>query len=461
MSRLLALLLLSATGAVLAAAGKVTPAKIADDTSASAQTLEAIHEKIGAINAGEQKNTFHTGDTLRASTDTQVEEQGACFMDKVDAVVHEGAVWEDPAGLQHDIVACCTTGNKLSCIKDVSLPYELFGKIAETGTDVASHAAHASALLINAASKRTPKDKFSARMLRLFGLCEKTPQECTFDQLGQFEVKTEADASMMQKSATRKHRHQSEDEVEEDEEDMTAHLNDLKKILGKIENKVQNKKNAQRAVKDDEEDQMDEDSNSEGAAEVGEKTAAAAATLEGMLDQIESGASENMHFMGDMLNSDVSSFDENEKVGGCLLDKVNGIVMDDAYLEDILSLQKAVASCCAGETSMSEETKAACLKDVDPAYKLLVEIANSDGSDALGGKEWEENMGRAARAAAYMINAAEGRLKVKKLSDRGLFFIGRCSEAPEKCTMDELFTPVSQSSSQSKSKAKATKKQKA
>mmetsp|Transcript_52420 Transcript_52420/g.125236 ORF Transcript_52420/g.125236 Transcript_52420/m.125236 type:complete len:184 (-) Transcript_52420:5-556(-) len=146
--------------------------------------------------------------------------------------------------------------------------------------------------------------------------------------------------------------------------------------------------------------------------------APAQATLKGMMKAIKSGQAEDNFNHEGVLTSDKPTL--REEIGGCLMDKVGALVIEDGLADFVNELQVDLAACC-----MKSEP---CPPSVSEAYDLMHKVNKQSMSAAAA----------TPKAAALLIQAAATFVEPEALSKQHAALLSRCRGSVDSCTMEEL-----------------------
>merc|ERR1719195_973371 len=154
-------------------------------TETAASSPKLLKEMVAAIQSGGYANNFFDGELLVDTAETDAESVGACFLDKMVAVVEENAVKEFGNDFRLDVAGCCTKDTE-NCIQDLNeawttlIKVHLYVKKEDENFDKES--AQIAFSLLQAIRKRVKEERVLEGKRHYFKKCMKK-KKCTLDML--------------------------------------------------------------------------------------------------------------------------------------------------------------------------------------------------------------------------------------------------------------------------------------
>lgn len=160
---------------------------------ANANGAPTLQEAVKQVE-GTFEQRFYTGEVLIDGKGTDLEEVGACLLDKAQAIVTKDAAGATVSELRLDIAACCAPAgdDQTSCINELSVAYHSLGEVDETCNRIvcpycmlekrrciAKKGSLAAIDLINAAEKRIDVGtRLTPRLRTFIEKCKPSPFKC-------------------------------------------------------------------------------------------------------------------------------------------------------------------------------------------------------------------------------------------------------------------------------------------
>lgn len=154
----------------------------------------ALQSTVDQIDKGVLEDTFFAGERLfQDEPEDEREEVGGCILDKVIAIVSEGAHREHLNELKQDTAACCTRGNRISCTMDLEEGFDILAGIpAKCAHEwhflkhcYDNHASKAASSLLGAVQKRVMPGHLSPKAAFFVARCGSQPGKCMKRDIGE------------------------------------------------------------------------------------------------------------------------------------------------------------------------------------------------------------------------------------------------------------------------------------